>query len=338
MATKTSAAPKDAKFTVGLICALPLEAAAVCAMLDKPYDAPARSGNDNNAYDLGKIHEHNVVIASLPAGCMGNDTAAIVANDMVRTYGETLRVCLLIGVAGGIVENEDVRLGDVVVGFPREKSSGVIQYDFGKHEDDEIRLTGHLNKPPPIILSALSKLIRHHLNNEPNFPVYLRNAIQKNNSTRRHFAYPGLNADRLFKAECIHPLKEKTCNNCPEDWEEDRKPRESQDPVVHYGTIASGNAVIKNSSARKRLSEKAEGALCLEMEAAGLSKAFPCLVIRGICDYADSHKNKQWRGYAAMAAAAFAKEFLSHLPAEEVSSQPTVQEIWSELLPPLYAK
>jgi hypothetical protein len=60
------------------------------------------------------------------------------------------------------------------------------------------------------------------------------------------------------------------------------------------------------------------GILCVEMEAAGLMDEFPCLVIRGICDYADSHKNKRWQPYAAATAAAYAKELLSIIPAQEM--------------------
>lgn len=52
----------------------------------------------------------------------------------------------------------------------------------------------------------------------------------------------------------------------------------------------------------------------MEMEAAGLMNDFPCLVIRGICDYADAHKNKEWQGYAAMAVAAYAKELVLVVP------------------------
>lgn len=48
----------------------------------------------------------------------------------------------------------------------------------------------------------------------------------------------------------------------------------------------------------------------MDMKAAGLMNNYPCLVIRGICDYADSHKNKDWQGYAAAVAAAYAKELL----------------------------
>lgn len=61
------------------------------------------------------------------------------------------------------------------------------------------------------------------------------------------------------------------------------------------------------------------GLLCVEMEAAGLMDAFPCLVIREICDYADSHKNKKWQLYAAATAAAYMKELLSVIPPREVT-------------------
>lgn len=58
--------------------------------------------------------------------------------------------------------------------------------------------------------------------------------------------------------------------------------------------------------------------LCFEMEAAGTFNDFPCLVIRGISDYSDSHKNDKWHGYAAAVAAAYARELFNHMPVEEV--------------------
>jgi nucleoside phosphorylase len=61
------------------------------------------------------------------------------------------------------------------------------------------------------------------------------------------------------------------------------------------------------------------------MEAAGLMDNFPCLVIRGICDYADSHKNKRWQAYAALAAAACAKELLLVIPPADVAKTRTVE-------------
>jgi nucleoside phosphorylase len=63
------------------------------------------------------------------------------------------------------------------------------------------------------------------------------------------------------------------------------------------------------------------------MEAAGLMSDFPCLVIRGICDYSDSHKNKAWQEYAAATAAAFAKELLQFVSAKQLLQEKTITEV-----------
>ena len=99
-----------------------------------------------------------------------------------------------------------------------------------------------------------------------------------------------------------------------------------QEVMVHYGTIASGNQVMRDGAERDRVSTELGGVLCFEMEAAGLMNSFPCLVIRGICDYADSHKNKKWQPYAAGMAAVCAKEVLSVIPPAEVAKADTVEE------------
>jgi nucleoside phosphorylase len=110
-----------------------------------------------------------------------------------------------------------------------------------------------------------------------------------------------------------------------------RLPRESEEEVVvHYGTIASGNRVIKSAVERDRISAELGGVLCFEMEAAGLMNNFPCLVIRSICDYADSHRNKKWQAYAAATAAAYAKEVLSVIPTAEMAKAHTMEETIQE--------
>src|SRR5271170_8055176 len=55
-------------YTVGLVCALPIELAAVTKMLDEEHHDLPRDDNDTNLYTLGHIGKHNVVIACLPAG------------------------------------------------------------------------------------------------------------------------------------------------------------------------------------------------------------------------------------------------------------------------------
>jgi nucleoside phosphorylase len=113
------------------------------------------------------------------------------------------------------------------------------------------------------------------------------------------------------------------CINCDQSKIVRRKPR---DVCVHYGLIASGNQVIKDAAFRDEINKRLGGkVLCFEMEAAGLMNDFPCIVIQGICDYADSHKNKDWQEYTAAVAAAFAKELLSVVPAQEVQQMPTIK-------------
>lgn len=70
-----------------------------------------------------------------------------------------------------------------------------------------------------------------------------------------------------------------------------------------------------------------KGVLCLEMEAAGLMNHFPCLVIRSICDYSDTHKNKEWQGYAAMTAAAYAKDLLRRIPRTKIEAKRKLGEV-----------
>ncbi|KAI6277284.1 hypothetical protein MCOR26_005229 [Pyricularia oryzae] len=88
--------------------------------------------------------------------------------------------------------------------------------------------------------------------------------------------------------------------------------------IFHRGRIATGNAVVKDGERRDQIRDQCNGALCIEMEAAGVDAGRPCLVIRGISDYADSHKGDVWRSYAAGNAAVFARELLSKIPPNSV--------------------
>jgi nucleoside phosphorylase len=96
--------------------------------------------------------------------------------------------------------------------------------------------------------------------------------------------------------------------------------------MIHYGLIASGNQVIKDANLRDTLSQQFNNnLLCIEMEAAGLMNDFPCVVIRGISDYSDSHKSKKWQDYAAATAAACAKALLMVVATSEVDKLQRVQ-------------
>ncbi|KAL7929878.1 ankyrin repeat-containing domain protein [Trichoderma chlorosporum] len=295
------------EYTVGWICALPIERAAAETMLD------CRHGDDNSSqYTLGRIGDHNVVITCLPAGLMGTNAAATVAAKLMSRF-TSIRFGLLVGIGGGVPSKEhDIRLGDVVVSQPRNGYGGVVQYDFGKTRPGEFQATGFLNTPPIVLLDALSKIQTDHLCGNSKFSQYLHRATQQLGITSEN----NVQTDMLFESGYEH-VGGSTCEDCSDKHLIQRKPR-IQDVGIHYGTVASGNQVIRDGSTRDKLSLKLGGVLCFEMEAAGLMNSFPCLVIRGICDYADSHKNKTWQPYAAATAASYAREVLAAVQAAQV--------------------
>jgi nucleoside phosphorylase len=305
---------------VGWVCALPIELAAAMKMLDEEHQDLPRDDNDTNLYTLGRIGQHNIVIACLPAGQMGTNSAAAVAVKMNSKFNQ-IRFGLMVGIGGGVPSAEsDIRLGDVVISQPHMQHGGVVQYDFGKTGPSGFTRTSFLSPPPATLLNALSKLRANH-------------DIGRNNILRHlsaftllpKFKYNNAGPDNLFESAYKH-IEGPTCAQCSKDRLVERTQRASQEIVVHYGTIASGNQVIKDGRIRDKLSSDLGGVICFEMEAAGLMNNFPCLVIRGICDYADSHKNKRWQPYAAAAAAACGKEILSIIPPAEVIKARTVNE------------
>ena len=93
------------------------------------------------------------------------------------------------------------------------------------------------------------------------------------------------------------------------------RPERSEDednPSIHYGLIASANQIMRDATVRDKLAAEKE-VLCFETEAAGVMNYFPCLVVRGISNYADTHANEEWEGYAAMAAVAYTKDLLRRI-------------------------
>lgn len=293
-------------YTVGWICALPIEMAAAKAMLDHTHCSLSSSLSDSNTYILGNIGSHNIVIACLPSGQYGTNNAATVANNMCRTF-RCIQFSLMVGVGGGVPAKVDMRLGDVVV------SKNVIQYDLGKTiQGGQFERLGVLTKPPQILLTAVSKLQAAHELSPTQIPTLLSSMLKKYPSMSG-YTYPAASRDILFKSQYDHESSSKNCDHCNSSKMVKRSERNTKNPKIHYGIIASGNQVIKHGSTRDRLARGLDN-ICFEMEAAGLMDHFPCLIIRGICDYSDSHKNKEWQRYAAATAAAYARELLSVIP------------------------
>ncbi|KAL2812481.1 hypothetical protein BJX63DRAFT_242411 [Aspergillus granulosus] len=308
--------PSRNDYTVGWICALPLEAAAAKLALDVIHEdpSPAADEHDDNVYTTGSVCRHLVVIVCLPAGQYGTNSAATVATQMRRSF-KSIRYILVVGIAGGVPLPMDVRLGDVVVSQPTGMAGGVFQYDFGKRiAPDQLKPVGWSSSPPRGLLTVVSNVQSSVYQGQSKTASYLAQILGKD--AEGSFVHPGERCDLLFDADYEHLGGEGNtdCGKCDRAKIKTRPARTPGQPKVHYGLIASGNQVMRDSRTRDEIAKNHNNVLCFEMEAAGVAHADSALVIRGICDYADSHKNKLWQGYAAAAAAAYAKELVSAMP------------------------
>ncbi|KAK1240510.1 hypothetical protein MKX07_004538 [Trichoderma sp. CBMAI-0711] len=222
------------EYTVGWICALPIELAAAEVMLEERHQ-----DQSSGQYTLGRIGPHNVVMACLPAGLIGTNAAATVAAKMLCNF-PSIRFGLMVGIGGGVPSKDfDIRLGDIVVSQPTKGKGGVVQYDFGKRRPGEFEMTGFLNAPPVVLLDALSRLQANHSAGKKQFLDYLPPAARQ-----LQLALQSAKTDRLFESSYVHE-KGSACENCNNDRLVEREARDEA-VVVHYGTIASGNQVMRD--------------------------------------------------------------------------------------------
>ncbi|RKK63825.1 hypothetical protein BFJ69_g16885 [Fusarium oxysporum] len=308
------------EYTVAVVCAMELEMSAVRYMLDVEHRSLPTKEGDFNIYILGVLQGHNVVLACLP-GNQGKGSAAIVATNMARTFS-CIKWQFLVGVGGGVPSTKhDIRLGDVVVSMPEGQYGGVVQSDLGKETDDGFALKGFLSPPPPLLRGAVMKMRSDHRVRESRAEEFLSAMLQRG---RRLSVYerPSADLDVLFETDYPHDPQNFTCEKCDRQKSVSRSCREFEGPEIHYGLIASGDRVVRSTAKRSEVIRNIGNVLCFEMEAAGLMTEFSCIVIRGISDYADSHKNDNWQHYAAATAAACTKELLTYIDPEVASAVP----------------
>lgn len=304
----TSIYPNET-YTVGWVCALSIELAAAKGMLDETHGEPQSQPNgDHNGYTLGRIHEFNVVIACLPASVYGTSSAANLVGAMWTTF-PNLKIGFFVGIGAAIPccdehSIRDIRLGDVVVG------TSVVDYEMRKKYDGgRVLSTGHQDKPSRILLAAIQRLNADHEDRSSRINQYIDGMIQKG-PDMGHFAYRASLTDQLCEP-CL--LGSNCAGNKNVTVSRSRPDRPRGDAMIHYGVIASGNTLCRDRGFREEIREKFD-AICFDMEAAGVMNNFNGLVVRGISDYADRHKNDDWHSYSAASAAGYVKLLLSYVP------------------------
>ena len=332
-------------FEVAIICALPIESDAIEATFDKRWETKSSYGKalgDQNIYTTGRISDHNVVLAHMPE--MGKRTAASVAASLPSSFPR-IRLCLIAGICGAVprqsAPENQILLGDVIVG------TGVVPFDFGKQYSDRfIRKDTPEANPRGLtreIRGFVSRLERDHIRQR------LRKSISDHLGSlfSRGVQYPGAREDVLFSSDYRHKHQDPElcaiCSQCvstedpvcddalrlscdelkcdrengiPRIRLRDRiQPAETNSaqqstPEIHFGCFASGDVVMKSANHRDEIATK-ENVIAFEMEAAGVGDSVPALVVKGACDYSDSHKSKQWQKFAAASAAACVKALLT---------------------------
>jgi nucleoside phosphorylase len=274
---------------------------------------------------------------------MGTVTAAGAAASFRSSY-PGLQLAFLVGICGGVPGEgvNEIHLGDVVI------SKSVVQYDLGKqyHNKYVIKDTvdNSLGRPNKNIRSLVASFETEYIREklQENACLYLK-ALQNAAARKRRrysYQYPGMVNDKLFAATYRHKHRGKQpcsiCDNQIDGFCEDAagascaelgcdesrlvkrmglEMRDSQEqcPEIFVGRIASGSIMMKSGEHRDQIAHQ-HNVIALEMEGAGVWDEIPCIIVKGVCDYADSHKNDLWQRYAAAAAASVMKAVLGRYP------------------------
>ncbi|RYP14907.1 hypothetical protein DL765_006049 [Monosporascus sp. GIB2] len=317
------ASPPETVVTVGWIAPMALELVPAIAILEKPTTKTVPG--DDTLYHVGRIGGHWVVMAVCPR--IGTHPANTVLANIRRSFPNIKHV-LVVGIAGGLPcygpnLQEQIVLGDVVVSWPQGSEGGVAHYEFGAWEVQYmLTASGHTLHPSAALLTAVNNLRANYMRKPgsriPQLLLELRECLTEEELPE--FEDPGDEHDYLFPDDFLHLDREKLCQGlCDLARSKQRSDRGSKatrkkdSPRIHYGTIGSANTLVVSSAKRNELYRKYQ-IICFEMESAGVISDYQALVIRGICDYSDSHKNKKWQKYAAATAAAYAKEVLLLVP------------------------
>ena len=290
---------------IGIITALPEEAAAVEVLLENTKPIRFDTGRDvaGNRYTLGSIslpdgNSHRIALCQLPE--MGNNLASVVATKM-QVFFPSIENIIICGIAGGVPC--EVHLGDVVVSV-----DGVIQYDFGKDKVDDKGVAFFEEKetgtPCSLFLrEAVMYLERQALINGHAWTNHIERVDKK---TKADFSKPKWAEEQYYERDTA------------EEYILVKRPL-AEEPSLHLGKIASGNVVKRNPQNRDALFEQHKIS-AIEMEAAGIKDGTRIegngyIAIRAICDYCDGTKGDDWHRYAAAVAAAYAYELIRSIPA-----------------------
>jgi nucleoside phosphorylase len=336
---------------IAIICALPEERDTVEALMTRDYkEEGQRYGKvkgDDNSYTVGEIGGKPVVLVA-PRG-MGTTNTRHLARGLQMSF-RNISWAFVVGIAGGAPfvhdgsgwKESDIQLGDVIV------STQVVEYDFGREYENGFKRRTNVENQLPRAPTEVANFMNLFLGGGGKA---FQRVLRKTNADLAHWSelkteeggyhrHPGPDKDNVYDLGYRHkhqnPEQCAKCSQCTE-WHhevcdkalaagcqelgcESRRSNAVRETKIHFGRYASGNAVMK-SGHRRDLLIREEGVIGFEMEGAGAWEVFGTIVVKGVVDYADSHKNKQWRGYPAARAALCAAAMIEEI---ELPDRPQV--------------
>ncbi|RMJ16217.1 hypothetical protein CDV36_004115 [Fusarium kuroshium] len=303
-------------FETAIICALSLEADAIEALFDHHWKDDqvfyGKAPGDTNVYSPGVMGRHNVVLVYMSG--MGKSAAAAAAASCRISFPK-INLAILVGVCGAVPVIHDtgqrINLGDVII------SNGVIQYDFGRQYPDRYErkdtLLDSVGRASLEIRSTLNmvKGLRGKEVLKRKMVSYLEK-LGKDPDLKAKYPVP--ENGRLLGRPRHHPVETadqggRHQNRVVSSRCLGQSSVNEPKPTIHFGLIASGDTVMKSEKQRDKIARR-EKIIAFEMEGAAIWEAFPTLVIKGACDYADCHKTKEFQRYAAATAASCTRAFL----------------------------
>ncbi len=303
---------------IGVISALPVEFAAMRALLDKPRDHHLPGQGAARAYVVGTVPSsngrgHRVALALLPD--VGNNQASARAALLMEHF-PTIRDIIVVGIAGCAPDPaspaEHVRLGDIIV----SDRTGVIQYDFRCTLPNGVIPRFAPRPPSARLLESARRLQAGELTGARPWLRHIRRVrrVLKTRRPQGDVLHDAINP-AIVVAHPSDPL------------------RREDEPRVFIGPIASANTLLRDPIARDVL-RKQYGVKAIEMEGSGAADAswmrtVGVFVVRGAVDYCDSYKNDDWHAYGALVAAAYVRAVLGSTANDLPAAPPPARRRWT---------
>jgi nucleoside phosphorylase len=334
-------------FQIAIICALPEERDTVEALMTRDYKSEKReygkARGDDNSYTLGEFGGRPIVLVT-PRN-MGTINVSHLASSMRHSF-PNIALSLVVGIAGGAPFDRDMKLSEIHLGDVLV-STQVIGYDFGAEYGDRFEsktaIEDVLPRAPALVSNFLNILKSRRGNAFKRLLAETRQELADLPQFGEEYQRPAPDTDRVYESKHRHkhqaPNVCETCSICQEWYHtvcteaikasceelgcQPQSIRKAREPTIHFGRIASGNGVMKSARRRDMLIQN-EGCIGFEMEGAGTWEIYGTIVVKGVVDYADSHKSKKWRMHPAARASLCARALV-----EEIELPPVTASMYS---------